>query len=138
MRFAWLVEYPEVSGPVYFGADGWTTSADQALQFRSEREATFLKARLELSGEVREHGFDCGKPDAIAVLKASGEQIARYFKYAHLRPELQAISRPFAELAATIVTLTPRSAERTVALRKLLESKDAAVRAALPPDPEDA
>lgn len=33
---------------------------------------------------------------------------------------------------ASQVTTLPRSAERTVALRKLLESKDAAVRAALP------
>jgi hypothetical protein len=35
-------------------------------------------------------------------------------------------------LAATLVTSLPRNAERTVALRKLLEAKDAAVRANLP------
>jgi len=42
----------------------------------------------------------------------------------------------FAALAADIVTLLPRSAERTVALRKLLEAKDAAVRSAIPPTGE--
>ena len=38
-------------------------------------------------------------------------------------------SAPFCELAAMLVATLPPGAERTVALRKLLESKDAAVRA---------
>jgi hypothetical protein len=58
------------------------------------------------------------------------EQILRFFAYEHLPPALQKVSRPF-ELLAGIIMDLPRSAERTVALRKLLESKDAAVRAAL-------
>jgi hypothetical protein len=57
--------------------------------------------------------------------------IMKYFHYAHLPEKLQNISRPFGELAATIVKDTLPSAEQSVALRKLLESKDAAVRAAL-------
>lgn len=40
--------------------------------------------------------------------------------------------KPFCDLARHIVNSTPRNAERTVALRKLLEAKDAGVRAALP------
>ena len=56
--------------------------------------------------------------------------IMKFFAYAHLPEKLQAISRPFADLADTLMSL-PSSAERDVALRKLLESKDAAVRAAL-------
>jgi len=73
------------------------------------------------------------------------EHILQFFEYAHLPPKLQEISRPFCELAHAIargdnnpesgrVTFgppLPRNPERTVALRKLLESKDAAVRAAL-------
>lgn len=55
----------------------------------------------------------------------------RFFAVAHLPPHLRAVSEPFAALAEHIHAL-PRSAERAVALRKLLESKDAAVRAALP------
>lgn len=58
------------------------------------------------------------------------EHILQYFSYAHLPPHLQAISQPFSEQADRIMQL-PRNPERTVALRKLLESKDAAVRAAL-------
>lgn len=59
------------------------------------------------------------------------DPILRYFEYDHLRPELQLVSRPFCDLALEIVNRVPRNPERTVALRKLLESKDAAVRAAL-------
>ena len=57
------------------------------------------------------------------------DPILRFFHYSHLPQGLQAASRPFCELAAHIVTTLPRNAERTVALRKLLEAKDAAVRA---------
>ena len=61
------------------------------------------------------------------------EHIEQFFAYAHLPPHLQDVSRPFCELADVILKL-PRNPERTVALRKLLESKDAAVRAALAKD----
>lgn len=57
------------------------------------------------------------------------EHIIQFFKYEHLPAALQDISRPFRVLADLIVTTLPRNPERTVALRKLLESKDAAVRA---------
>lgn len=77
------------------------------------------------------------------------EHIMQFFAYAHLPPHLQAVSRPFCELAESIVSglpdahgkdgevvrpghgSLPRNPERTVALRKLLEAKDAAVRAFL-------
>ena len=42
--------------------------------------------------------------------------------------------RPFAEMADTLIATLPRNPERTVALRKLLEAKDAAVRARLAQD----
>lgn len=45
-----------------------------------------------------------------------------------MRTHLQAVSRPFGDLATQIVETLPRNPERTVALRKLL-AKDAAVRA---------
>lgn len=60
------------------------------------------------------------------------EPMLRWFRYEHLPPALQERSRPFGELAQHIVDTLPRNPERTVALRKLLEAKDAAVRAALP------
>lgn len=55
----------------------------------------------------------------------------QFFAYAHLPEHLQVISKPFGELAEQIVATLPRNPERTVALRKLLEAKDAAVRAKL-------
>lgn len=60
------------------------------------------------------------------------EPILRYFEYGHL-PEglLRQTSKTFNVLAHLIVDELPRNPERTVSLRKLLESKDAAVRAAL-------
>lgn len=63
------------------------------------------------------------------------EPIMQYFQYDHLVGRLQEVSKPFCELAAKLVDNLPRSPERTVALRKLLESKDAAVRAALYKEP---
>ena len=76
----------------------------------------------------------------------SPEPILQYFEYAHLVPELREVSKPFCDLAHRIVDglpshegagdgydvhPLPRNPERTVALRKLLEAKDAAVRAKL-------
>lgn len=63
------------------------------------------------------------------------DHIMQFFAYAHLPPHLQAVSRPFGELAEKIVADLPRNPERTVALRKLLESKDAAVRALVAKEP---
>ena len=57
------------------------------------------------------------------------EHIIQFFKWEHLPPHLAEVSKPFAEMAHAIVDKLPRNPERTAALRKLLESKDAAVRA---------
>lgn len=59
------------------------------------------------------------------------EPMLRWFDNAHLTADLREVSMAFAELAAYVVTELPRTPERTVALRKLLEAKDAAVRCAL-------
>jgi hypothetical protein len=57
--------------------------------------------------------------------------ILQYFAHEHLPTHLQDVCRPFARLAAGLAAIPP-SPELTVALRKLLEAKDAAVRASLP------
>ena len=59
------------------------------------------------------------------------EHILQFFSYEHLPEKLQFVSSPFCKLAESIVATLPRNPERTVALRKLLEAKDAAVRALL-------
>lgn len=59
------------------------------------------------------------------------EHILQFFEYAHLPQHLQDVSMEFRRLADMIIGMCPRNPERTVALRKLLESKDAAVRAVI-------
>lgn len=63
--------------------------------------------------------------------------ILRYFTFGHL-PEgpLRQTSEIFAELAVWADDNLPAGAEKSTALRKLLEAKDAAVRAALEAEKE--
>lgn len=65
-------------------------------------------------------------------LHPAAEHVLRFFVYAHLPPKLREVSKEFHTLAMTVAKRSPRSAETTVALRKLLEAKDAAVRAVVP------
>ena len=59
------------------------------------------------------------------------DPLLQFFKFDHLPPHLAAVSGDFYALACNLVTTLPRNPERTVALRKLLEAKDCAVRAVL-------
>ena len=125
--------------PPYQDAPGTTWSSPD----RDAREfvATFAKANNVISAKlihwpdttpivddlkagVREHG-DFAE-------RWQGEEMLRYFAFSHL-PEgpMRETSRMFCHLAFMVVRTVTRSAERTVALRKLLEGKDAAVRAAM-------
>ncbi len=63
----------------------------------------------------------------------SEERMLKWFAYKHLPEKLQAISAPFEELAVKISVEIEPGPERTAALRKLLEAKDAAVRAKVVP-----
>lgn len=67
---------------------------------------------------------------APKTLHPAVQDLLRLFTYDHLPEHLQKVSRPFGELAATIA-YGPQNAEATIALRKLLEAKNAAVRAVL-------
>ena len=58
--------------------------------------------------------------------------LLKFFTYDHLKDDrLKEVSKQFADLAEWVDSELPESAESTVALRKLLEAKDAAVRSAL-------
>lgn len=59
------------------------------------------------------------------------QNVLKFFSFDHLPPLLKEVSKPFYELANKTAAENPDSPETTVALRKLLEAKDAAVRAAL-------
>jgi hypothetical protein len=66
------------------------------------------------------------------------DRILQFFSYDHLKPEYQIVSKPFGLLAQYIVDNLPQNPERTVALRKLLESKEAAIRAQVYTEPDKA
>ena len=57
--------------------------------------------------------------------------IMEFFEYEHLPETLQAVSRQICELAREFDRTLPDCAEKSVGLRKLLEAKDALVRASL-------
>ena len=60
------------------------------------------------------------------------DDVLRFFHYAHLPPHLQDVSKPFADHARRMIDTLPRCPQRTIALNKLVEAKDAAVRALVP------
>lgn len=94
------------------------------LQSLQRKQATQYKGK-HMTNEIH--------PAPVEFTKEEIEQdnILRFFHYSHLPPSLQARSKPFCDLARLLIDTTPRNQERTVALRKLLESKDAAVRAGI-------
>ena len=57
--------------------------------------------------------------------------ILKFFSYEHLPEKLREVSKPFADLAYKMADELPQCAETAAGLRKLLEAKDCAVRAAL-------
>lgn len=61
------------------------------------------------------------------------DRMLKWFEWSHLPKHLQDVSLPFMGLAKIIVEGLAPGPERTVALRKLLEAKDAAVRAKVKP-----
>lgn len=91
-----------------------------------QEKAVHAETQTQLAAEARRQ--------LLEKFAASGEPIVQFFAFSHLPEQLQAVSEPFAQLAGVILEL-PRNAERTIALRKLLESKDAAVRTKLFKEP---
>lgn len=70
-------------------------------------------------------------PQNTLVAEQAAEHMMQFFTYAHLPDHLKMVSSQFCLLAEAVVAHCPRNPERTVALRKLLEAKDCAVRALL-------
>ena len=57
--------------------------------------------------------------------------IMKFFEWKHLPENLQVVSKPFGEFAETMNNQLQPGPEKSAGLRKLLEAKDCAVRAAL-------
>lgn len=120
-------------------------SANESLNVTDTADFRSMTKEDERRGIITVSGGMDGSRDVLIVRKVeihpapaefsdeelAADHILRYFHYKHLPPTLQERSRPFCDLARRIIDTTPRNPERTVALRKLLEAKDAAVRAAV-------
>ena len=61
------------------------------------------------------------------------EPLFKHFSFNHLPDHLAVVSKIFHDAAVSLCESTESGPERTVALRKLLEAKDAAVRAKVYP-----
>ena len=69
----------------------------------------------------------------LGLMEKPEERMLKWFEFEHLPEHLKVVSIKFFEVACSICALVEPGPERTVALRKLLEAKDAAVRAKLHP-----
>lgn len=67
---------------------------------------------------------------ATKVAHPNVAHVLQFFRFGHLPDHLQAVSKGFARVAVDLAG-QPSGPELTVALRKLLEAKDAAVRNAV-------
>jgi hypothetical protein len=65
------------------------------------------------------------------VLYMVGDSTAQFFSYSHLPKHLQEVSKQFSLIAEWILLNLPPNVERAAALRSLLITKDAAVRAVI-------
>ena len=97
-----------------------STSATEAIR----KWGTLHVVDQVLDGFMEKEDYDNFKDE---------ERMLKWFAYEHLPEKLQQISKPFGEMARCLCNDIEPGPERTVALRKLLEAKDAAVRAKLNP-----
>ena len=71
------------------------------------------------------------KAKEVVVQVEPQEYLLQFFEYGHLPVHMQDTSRMFHELAHALIAAVPRNPERTMALRRLLEAKDCAIRAGI-------
>jgi hypothetical protein len=87
-----------------------------------------LTAEFKQAHEIRIKTLGEQGRDPVVVPR---DRMLQFFKYEHLPERLRSASEPFCVLAEKVAAEYPSNPERTVALRKLLEAKDAAVRSLL-------
>lgn len=69
----------------------------------------------------------------LGVAPVPEERMLKWFSYEHLKDPLKRVSVEFHDLAVWLCQEVESGPERTACLRKLLEAKDAAVRAKINP-----
>ena len=117
------------------GSIWWPTREEKfesvADALHAWQDSTLGSSEYFHATEVKWKPVEAGEGQAPSVHHPSVQHVINFFRYEHLPEELQKISEPFEQVAMEIACRNPDSPETTVALRKLLEAKDAAVRAAL-------
>jgi len=81
-------------------------------------------------------GFHISTPkhgETVMAEEKWEDRMIKWFAFEHLPEHLRDVSAAFHKLAQSICFAIDPGPERTVALRKLLEAKDAAVRATVHP-----
>lgn len=92
---------------------------------------------LDLETNMPEYlvGEECGRspvlppPVSPVMLDEEDEIMLSWFQHSHLPPHLAEVSAQFAVVANVIFHLCAPGTQRSLALQRLLEAKDAAVRA---------
>lgn len=127
-----LAEYNGAKGVAPSDAAAEHIQACNDADQRETETAGAYAATREVAHEV-DGEIDRLAPEQLSnmVTDTSAAALLKFFACSHLPDRLQAVVGPFGALAVDLVNLVPSSAERTMALRKLLEAKDCAVRAAL-------
>lgn len=110
----------------------YTTHGHHILGGDSKSDATRCGGIKFCSRCKRESESVMGKqPEWAAGEVQNDHELLKYFTFKHLPLKLAHVSEPFCKLATQMATLLPDGSQKDVALQKLLEAKDAAVRAAL-------
>ncbi|HKD30108.1 MAG TPA: Clp protease N-terminal domain-containing protein [Xanthobacteraceae bacterium] len=92
---------------------------------RTARAHALAESKVN-EAEERRLAEEAGRPEVV-----DAEALLQFFADEHLPEHLREHSKPFGDLARRLVETLPSNPERTMALRKLLEAKDCAVRAKL-------
>lgn len=99
---------------------------NRALRFQSKKFAENYRSEVNVVGvEITEHIFD----DAQSM--TTDTPIMKFFTFEHLSGKMRDTSQAFCQMAQFVDAHLAPGAEKSVCLRKLLEAKDAAVRAAI-------
>lgn len=102
-----------------------TEARTKTTEWPHDRSTDGIAEAVESASEIHP------APKQFTPEEIEADPVLRYFYYEHLPEKLKSISAQFCLLASITIDSLPRNAERSTALRKLLEAKDAAVRAAL-------
>lgn len=95
-----------------------------------EEKAKILRSNADRAFSTLYPDHAAKAAQAVKGKKAQGNhRLLTFFTTEHLPEDLRPIGNVFVAVAEALEGLVPDGPERTVALRKLLESKDAAVRA---------